>query len=147
MTIATKLSTKAEHDGSKEEAGHGGPGECQKIFANACFKVSAAESITAFNNPGSLKGSGKTLEEEGNRGSHGREVSAKTAAESQKAGEERDSSKDKCDEVKGEHEAGEIVVHVGANKLLGNVLLGTEVSRWMAWQRRHNVSAIVVVSI
>lgn len=90
--------------------------------------------------------SSKSLEEEGHRGRHGGEVATETAAQRKKARDEGNGSEEQCDQVEGKHEARQVVVHVRANELLGDILLRAKVSRWVKWQRRHNLATIGVIS-
>jgi hypothetical protein len=89
--------------------------------------------------------SSECLEEESD-GSHQRgKVSSKTAAESQKTGDEGHGSEEEGDQVEREHEARQVEVLVRANKLLRNTFLCAKVPRRVEGQRWDGRPAVRIV--
>ena len=78
---------------------------------------------------------GERLEEKGDKGHQGREVSSKTAAERKETGDESDGSEEESNQVESKHEARQVVVHVGTDELLGDIFLSAKVPRRVEWQR------------
>ena len=75
------------------------------------------------------EGRGKGLEEEGNGGVKTGKVGTETGAQGEGAGEEGDNGEEQGDDVEGKHESAQVEELVGANELLGDVVLGAEVAR------------------
>lgn len=93
------------------------------------------------------EGGSERLEEESNKGSHGREVATKTAAESQDTSSQGNGCEDQGDEEKGKHEAREVVVGVGANELLGNAVGGAKVAGRVKGQGGDNGAAVCIMAV
>ena len=89
---------------------------------------------------------GEGLEEESDKSHQGREVSSKTAAERKETGNEGNGSEEESNQVESKHEARQVVVHVGTDELLGDVLLGAKVSRRVEWQRGDRRAAVGIVA-
>jgi len=81
------------------------------------------------------------LEEEGNGCVETGKVGTKTGAQGKSAGEEGDDGEEQGDDVEGKHESAQVEELVGANELLGNVVLGAEVARRVEGQSSLSVTA------
>ena len=83
----------------------------------------------------------QSLEEEGNGGVETGKVGTETEAQGQSAGEEGDNSEEQSDDVEREHEPAQVKELVGANELLGDVVLSAEVARRVKRQSSLSVTA------
>jgi hypothetical protein len=83
----------------------------------------------------------ESLEEEGNGCVKTGKVGTETRAQGEGAGEEGDNSEEQGDDVEGKHESAQVEELVGANELLGNVVLGAEVARRVEGQSSLSVTA------
>ena len=81
------------------------------------------------------------LEEEGNGCVKTSKVGAETGEQGESAGEESDDGEEQGDDVEGKHESAQVEELVGANELLGNVVLGAEVARRVEGQSSLSVTA------
>lgn len=81
------------------------------------------------------------LEEEGNGCVKTSKVGTETGAQGESAGEKGDDGEEKGDDVEGKHESTQVEELVGANELLGNVVLGAEVARRVEGQSSLGVTA------
>lgn len=81
------------------------------------------------------------LEEEGDGCVKTGKVSTETGAQGESAGEEGDNGEERGDNVESEHESAQVEELVGANELLGDVVLGAEVARRVEGQRSLGVTA------
>ena len=81
------------------------------------------------------------LEEEGNGCVKTGEVGTKTEAQGESAGEEGNNGEEQGDDVEGKHESAQVEEFLGANELLGNVVLGAEVARRVEGQSSLGVTA------
>jgi hypothetical protein len=83
----------------------------------------------------------ESLEEEGNGRVKTGKVGTETGAQGEGAGEEGDNSEEQGDDVEGKHESAQVEELVGANELLGDVVLGAEVARRVEGQSSLSVTA------
>jgi hypothetical protein len=93
----------------------------------------------------------ESLEEEGNGRVKTGKVGTETEAQSQSAGEEGDNGEEQGDDVERKHESAQVEELVGANELLGDVVLGAEVARRVEGQgslsaTAESISAVVVAA-
>jgi hypothetical protein len=86
------------------------------------------------------------LEEECNRGGHRGNVSTKTAHKGKETSEKSNGTKNKRNQVEGEHESRQIVVLVSTNELLGDTVLGSKVTGRIERKCWNDSAAIRIVS-
>lgn len=87
------------------------------------------------------------MEEGRDHGVEAGEVGAKTSAERKQAGEERNDGEEERDQVEGEHETAHVVVLVGADEGLRDIVVRAEVPRRVEGQSRVGVAAVDIVAI
>lgn len=83
----------------------------------------------------------ESLEEESNGCVKTGKVGTETEAQGERAGEEGDDGEEQGDDVESKHEPAQVEELVGANELLGDVVLGAEIARRVERQRSLSVTA------
>jgi hypothetical protein len=143
--VTTQATAEAKHDGSEDEASYGGPCESHEVTADTSFEAGRSERIATLDDPCGHEGSSENLEEEGDEGHKGGEVSSEAAEESQETREESNGGEEEGNEVKGEHEARQVKVLACANEGIRDVLLSAKVP-WRIKRKGGNGRAAVGIA-